>query len=298
MLDSDSRKRSLTVSSSAHEMSRHHASPAMLIASNYSSSPSSSSNHCTSDHVRPSRSDMSQKRSSPRLPRRLPIPPAYTPPSPTMSTFSSSTQFLSSLSSSSSSSSLVSLATPYHPSYPLWSVFTFLDSMHYLSHRSPLHSSIRPLPKPNLTPGIGQTPEHGAHIAKRSPPRPSSPADSMVSLVLPQRPTDVEEIRRGNLTKLRRHLGRSIPPDLIPPKLDRKGGSDSSSSDGDGEQDAEPASAPITPKHISKVTKGKGPILGERAIRRYSHRWLWEKKGRRWEEDDYGLILRRLRELR
>jgi hypothetical protein len=295
MLDSDFRKHSLTVSTTAHEISRHDASPAMLIASNYSCSPSSSSDNCASEHVRPSRSDLSQKQSSPKLPRRLPIPPTYSPPSPTTSTFSSSTQFPPS--SSSSSSSLVSLATPYHPSYRLWSVFTFLGSVGYASSY-PLHSSIRPLPKPNLTPGVGQTPEHRAHITERSPPRPSSPADSMVSSVLPQRPTDVEEIRRGNLTKLRRHLGRSIPPDLIPPKIDGEVVSDSSSSDGDGEQDAEPVSAPITPKCISKVTEKKPPILGEKAIGRHSHRWLWEKKGRRWEEDDYSLVLRRLRELR
>jgi hypothetical protein len=105
-------------------------------------------------------------------------------------------------------------------------------------------------------------------------------------VLISQRPTDVEEIRRGNLTKLRRHLGKSIPPDLIAPRLDRDELSDSSSSD--EEQDV----GPITPEYPAN------PILEEKATERQSRRWLWEKKGRRWEEDDYGLILRRLRELR
>lgn len=111
----------------------------------------------------------------------------------------------------------------------------------------------------------------------------------MISTVLSQRPTSVEEIRRGNLTKLRRHLGKSIPPDLIAPRLNRDELSDNSSSD--EEQDV----GPITPECPSKMSEGDNPILDEMVE---SRRWLWEKKGRRWEEDDYRLILRRLRELR
>jgi hypothetical protein len=113
----------------------------------------------------------------------------------------------------------------------------------------------------------------------------------MVSTVLSQRPTNLEEIRRGNLTKLRRHLGKSIPPDLIAPRLDRDELSDSSSSD--EEQDV----GPITPESPSNMSEGNNSIL-EEATNRQSRRWIWEKKGRRWEEDDYRLILQRLRELR
>jgi hypothetical protein len=118
----------------------------------------------------------------------------------------------------------------------------------------------------------------------------------MVSVVLSQRPTNVEEIRRGNLTKLRRHLGKSIPPDLIAPRLDRDELSDSSSSD--EEQDAGPGLTSITSECPSKMSEGVKPNSEERAKKRKSRRWLWEKKGRRWEEDDYRLIIRRLRELR
>jgi hypothetical protein len=173
-----------------------------------------------------------------------------------------------------------------------------LKFIYYMCGRNPLHSPTRPLPKPKLTPDVLQPPpEHGAHIAERSPPPVGlANRDSMVSFVFPQRPTNVEEIRRGNLSKLRRHLGKSIPPDLIPPRLDRDEASDSSSSG--GEQDAGPPSAPIIPKCPPEVTKGTTPILEESTMIRYSHRWLMEKKGIRREEDDYSLILRRLRELR
>ncbi|KAI0247051.1 hypothetical protein BJV78DRAFT_1285827 [Lactifluus subvellereus] len=145
---------------------------------------------------------------------------------------------------------------------------------------------------PKLSPGLLETPKHDAPTAERSSPPPASPADSMVSFVLPPCPTSVEEIRRGNLSKLRRHLGRSVPPDLIPPKLelelelDRDEGSDSSSSSSsDEEQDDDgPASTPIRPAGLSQ--------MDERPIKR------WEKKGRRWVAEDYRHVLQCLRELR
>ena len=156
-----------------------------------------------------------------------------------------------------------------------------------MSHINSLHSSLRPLPKmPELPPGLLETPnKHDAPAPERSPP-PSNTADSMVSFVLPQCPSNVEEIRRGNLSKLRRHLGRSVPPDLIPPKLELDL-DEASSSSSDEEQDAGPASAPIRPVCLSTVTP-----IDEKPIKR------WEKKGRRWVAEDYNHVLQCLRELR
>ena len=119
---------------------------------------------------------------------------------------------------------------------------------------------------------------------------------------MPRQPTDVEEIRRGNLSKLRRHLGYSVPLDFIIYSLDRDEGSDSSSSD---EEWCDMPTVPMTPQCLSELTEAISPILentaeemDEKMIRRYSRRWLREKKGRRWVEDDYSVIIQSLRALR
>jgi len=120
---------------------------------------------------------------------------------------------------------------------------------------------------------------------------------------MPRQPTDVDEIRRGNLSKLRRHLGYSVPLDFIIPSLGRDEGSDSSSSDEEW-YDIMPT-VPMTPQCLSELTEAISPILEnttdemhEKTIRRYSRRWLREKKGRRWVEDDYSVIIQSLRALR
>jgi len=116
---------------------------------------------------------------------------------------------------------------------------------------------------------------------------------------MPRQSTDVEEIHRRNLSKLRRHLGHSVPPDFITPRLDRDEVDDSSSSD---EEWCDMPTVPMTPQCLSELTEAISPILektaDEKAIRRYSRRWLREKKGRRWVEDDYSVIIQSLRALR
>ena len=119
---------------------------------------------------------------------------------------------------------------------------------------------------------------------------------------MPRQSTDVEEIRRGNLSKLRRHLGYSVPLDFIPPGLDRDEVSDSPSSD---EEWCDMPTVPMTPQCLSELTEAISPILEktgdemhEKVIRRYSRRWLRERKGRRWVEDDYSVVIQSLRALR
>jgi len=152
---------------------------------------------------------------------------------------------------------------------------------------------------PNTVPVPPGNPKHKHHayVDERSSP-PTSPATSTISEIVPRRITDVEEIRRGNLSKLRRHLGYSIPPDLIPPRLDRNEACSSS----DEEECGDLPTAPMTPSCVSELTAAISPMLekteDEKTIRKYSRRWLREKKGRRWVEDDYNVIIQSLRTLR
>lgn len=165
-------------------------------------------------------------------------------------------------------------------------------------------SSVRPLPKvPNSVPVIHEPSRHthGAHNDEWLP-RSASPATSTISSIMPRKLTDVEEIRRRNLSKLRRHLGHSVPLDFVIPSSDRDEESDSSSSD---EEWCDMPTVPITPQCLSELTEAISPILEntademhEETIRRYSQRWLREKKGRRWVEDDYSVIIQTLRALR
>jgi hypothetical protein len=152
---------------------------------------------------------------------------------------------------------------------------------------------------PKSVPVLHETSRH--HNDERLP-RPASPTTSTISSIMPRQPTDVEEIRRGNLSKLRRHLGHSVPLDLIIPSLDRDEGSDSSSSD---EEWCDRSTVSMTMQCLSELTEAISPILENTAdemhaktIRRYSRRWLREKNGRRWVEDDYSVIIRSLRALR
>jgi len=232
--------------------------------------------------VTPSPFGSSQARSPTRSPRRLPIPPSYGLPSPSPSPWTSTSSLPSGYASLSSSSSSLSLPSPGLP---------------------PCRSqACRPLPKKPKSLPLLELPRDSLQTDENSTPL-TSPATSMVSSTFPRRPTDVEEIRRGNLSKLRRHLGNSIPPDLVPPRWDLD--EDSASSSSDEEEYSDLPISQITPECVSELTKAISPILGktggrrhENIIRRYSRRWLREKKGRRWVEEDYAVILQGLRELR
>lgn len=163
-------------------------------------------------------------------------------------------------------------------------------------------SSVRPLPKvPNFVPAAPHETsrhKHGAHNDERLP-RQASAATSTISSIMSRRSTDVEELRRKNMSKLRRHLGHSVPSNFVTPRLDRDEVDDSSSCD---EEWCDMPTVPMTPQCLSELTEAISPILegtaDEKMIRRYSRRWLREKKGRRWVEDDYSIIIQSLRALR
>jgi hypothetical protein len=58
----------------------------------------------------------------------------------------------------------------------------------------------------------------------------------------------------------------------------------------------------MTPDCLLELMAAISPMLekwdDEKMIRRYSRRWLREKKGKRWVEDDYGVIIQSLRTIR
>lgn len=155
---------------------------------------------------------------------------------------------------------------------------------------------------PDSIPVLLENPEHKhPELFDEQWSTPKDPETSMISPILPRRTIEVEEIRHGNLSKLRRYLGYSVPPDLIPPRIDQE--SDNWSS---GEEECHGfPTVPMTSQCLSELTEAISPILKratdekrEKLIRRYSRRWLREKKGRRWIEDDYNIIIQSLRELR
>ena len=110
-----------------------------------------------------------------------------------------------------------------------------------------------------------------------------------MTMTPPQHPTNIEEIRRGNLPKLRLHLGSSVPSDLVVPRVEASDGSRI-----DEEVSGDHSKAPIPTEHLStKDKRGKD----EKLTKSYSCRWLREKKGKRWVEDNYDTIVQGLREL-
>lgn len=112
---------------------------------------------------------------------------------------------------------------------------------------------------------------------------------------VPQHPTNIEEIRRGNSTKLRRHLGSSVPSELVAPRIDGNEGSDGSRIDAEVYSDL--SKAPITTERVSTKEKKRKDEKDENLVKSYSSRWLREKKGRRWVEDNYDDVIQSLREL-
>jgi len=105
----------------------------------------------------------------------------------------------------------------------------------------------------------------------------------------------MKEIRRGDLTNLRRHLGSSVPSDLVVPRVD--GGEASDGSRIDAEVYGDNSKAPITTERLSTKEERRKDERDENVVKSYSCRWLREKKGRRWVEDNYDTILQSLREL-
>jgi len=108
---------------------------------------------------------------------------------------------------------------------------------------------------------------------------------------VPQYPTDIEEIRRGNLTKLRRHVGSSVPLDPVAPRADGDETSDGSRVDAEVYGDL--SKAPITTERLSTKEKRREDEKDENL----SCRWLREKKGKRWVEDNYDNVVQSLREM-
>ncbi|KAI9456455.1 hypothetical protein F5148DRAFT_1224210 [Russula earlei] len=277
-----------TTSKSAHEGELCDASrSSSSIASISSCSQFPAVLYCASCSAPFTPFELLHTRSLTRSPRRLPIPPSYTAPPPSPSH-----------SNSNSPSSTPLLLPSGHPSSPPSSILSLPSTQHPPCSSQPR----RPLPKMPKYPPLLEIPGDSSQTDKRSS-TPTSPATSILSITLPQRPTDIEEIRRRSLSKLRRHLGNSIPPDLVPPRLDQDDASSNSSSDEDVYCDL--PTVPITPECLSELRMAVSPILGktavedhERTIKRFSRRWLREKKGRRWVEDDYNIILQRLRKLR
>jgi hypothetical protein len=109
---------------------------------------------------------------------------------------------------------------------------------------------------------------------------------------VPQRPTNID---RGNLTKLQRHLGSSVPSDLVAPKVDGDEASDGSRIDAEVYGDL--SKAPVTTERVLTKEKRRKDEKGENLVKSYSCRWLREKKGRRWVEDNYDNVIQSLREL-
>jgi len=132
---------------------------------------------------------------------------------------------------------------------------------------------------------------------------PARPADLAGSLSAPQQPANSKEIRRGSLSEVQCHPGISAPTDPVPPKLDA--GELSNSPRSDEKHYYDPPLALITPECLSEPTDALPPILEEatdeepgKLVRQYSCKWLREKNGRRWVEENYDTIAQCLRELR
>ncbi|KAJ3795713.1 hypothetical protein GGU11DRAFT_210780 [Lentinula aff. detonsa] len=165
----------------------------------------------------------------------------------------------------------------------------------------------------------------------RCPPRPSSSKVTLSSspTSILQAPPTPRTARQKRITKLQRHLGEPIPQDLVPlapvpprahdwetPLLDTvrkkgKGGRDSlsaqrlkefnegahTSDTGSGSEDSDKeelwdpsvalyaAQNPATNPRSSTRTQG--------TVRQ----WLWEKAGKRWEEENPADVVRALRSL-
>ena len=116
---------------------------------------------------------------------------------------------------------------------------------------------------------------------------------------IPQRPSPVTT-KRKRIAKLRRHLGESIPPELVFRKANV------------GPERVETISRQLHVRiqNVKTVVRDDESAHGvdrswvtdeaafhPNAIRRFSRKWLQERGGRRWVEEDYEKILQALRAL-
>ncbi|KAI0048529.1 hypothetical protein FA95DRAFT_1595075 [Auriscalpium vulgare] len=260
-------------------------------ASFTSTSSSSSSSSSSLPSYRSSVLDISSEAASNR---RRPLPQPPVPNSPTPS-------YTSTAGSTSSGSRSSHETVPRSSSISSSMVPERRDSRHALtrmnSATSMYSASLRPLPKtPSSAPARLEVPKSTGHSRSMSSPpvSPISPADSFVSFILPQKPADVKDVRRKNLSKLRRHLGQSVPADLVlpPPELSDESDSDVDTIGGGG----------LSFATLSELSEAISPHLpnppDRESIKRASRRWLREKKGMRWEEENYDAILQSLRALK
>ncbi|KAH9063814.1 hypothetical protein EDB83DRAFT_809628 [Lactarius deliciosus] len=263
----------LTNLSSALEGPQDGRSTSMSTNSIYLRRPSTSLHHCTTCYTLFSRSEPSRNQSSLKSSRPLPIPPLFAPPL-----------------------SILSASSPPAPSSSTSRVTTI---PHLLSCHSQSISA-RPLPEmPRSTPTPLRTTRRGTSTEEKFLP-PASPADLAGSSSAARQPAN--EICRGDLHKLHCRPGKSTPTDLVPPKLDAGELSDSPSND--EEQYFDPPLTLITPEYLTEPTdavphsleaRDKEPV---KLVKRFSRRWLREKNGRRWVEENYDAIAQCLRELR
>ena len=115
-----------------------------------------------------------------------------------------------------------------------------------------------------------------------------------VEVEVPQSPTVVGKRRSTSR--------RDKSPDKLPTPLDDSGSDESDSSSAPEDEESRPArkrvchDVEITVEYIPPSTS---PTISSSATttRRVSRRWVREKKGKRWVEDDYNQILEALRRL-
>ncbi|KAF8912622.1 hypothetical protein CPB85DRAFT_579122 [Mucidula mucida] len=133
----------------------------------------------------------------------------------------------------------------------------------------------------------------------------------------PQAPTPTTA-RRKRMSKLRRHLGETVPEDLIPgsdplflpvlpSELLKQIAQESTDDleicfDGDGFEFLEAGQDEDEPEKVDKVeqfvwSKDQEMKYSSVPPKRYSKRWIVERGGQRWEDTDYSDILSRLRAL-
>lgn len=270
------------------------AMPSISAGSSHSRSSSTITHRCAACCTLFSRPETTLSQSSLKSSRPLPIPPHFAPPVPTLSTPPLPAPSLS---------TPVTPGTSHIPSCRSQSVSPFLGFTYHLIYHHYMHRSPRPLPKmPRSSPSPHGTPGRGTDMNEQTLPSVCL-NDLAGSLSAPQQPANSKEIRLENLSKLQCHPERSAPSNLVPPKLDTRVPSDSSTSDKKHSRD--PTLATIIPERLSGVTDAALPILektkeegSETLVRRYSRRWLREERGKRWVEEDYHLVAQFLRELR
>ncbi|KAJ3869518.1 hypothetical protein EV359DRAFT_76637 [Lentinula novae-zelandiae] len=199
---------------------------------------------------------------------------------------------------------------------------------------SPNHLSpprVRRLPTPFISPSIPRQPScdtvstSDCHcLTVDSPPSPTLTIEGL----------SPEAVIHRRLSKLRRYLGETVPHDLVPvissardPRAARDLLVRLSSFSGSANTIHEPALDPVVisrklkeleaDKSLSDdededivFVEAESPVEGSESwsaggdisfratpLHRYSKKWVWEKKGRRREEQDYAYILRALRSL-